>query len=49
MYVALWPPRTKQTLERLAGAGLVEAHGSSRGRSYTLSAVVYRAKGDYTR
>ena len=31
---------------------MVEAHGSSRGRSYMLSAAVYRAKGEevaYTR
>ena len=42
----------KRTLEALTEAGLVEAHGSTRGRSYTLSATVYRAAGDkagYTR
>lgn len=42
----------KRTLEALTEAGLVEAHGSTRGRSYTLSAAVYRAAGDkagYTR
>jgi ATP-dependent DNA helicase RecG len=42
----------KRTLEALTEAGLVEAHGSTRGRSYTLSAIVYRAAGDkagYTR
>ena len=42
----------KQTLEALTEAGLVEAHGSARGRSYTLSAAVYQAAGDkagYTR
>lgn len=42
----------KRTLEALTEAGLVEAHGSTRGRSYTLSVGVYRAAGDkagYTR
>lgn len=42
----------KRTLEALTEAGLVEAHGSTRGRSYTLSAAIYRAAGDkagYTR
>lgn len=42
----------KHTLEALTEAGLVEAHGSTRGRSYTLSVAVYRAAGDkagYTR
>jgi ATP-dependent DNA helicase RecG len=33
-------------LERLVEAGLVEAHGATKGRSYTLSASVYRALGD---
>ncbi|OAN24103.1 ATP-binding protein [Pseudomonas oryzihabitans] len=42
----------KRTLEALTEAGLVEAHGATRGRSYTLSASLYRAAGDkaaYTR
>lgn len=42
----------KRTLEALTEAGLVQAHGNTRGRSYTLSASVYRAAGDkagYTR
>ncbi|MCH9826283.1 MAG: putative DNA binding domain-containing protein [Gammaproteobacteria bacterium] len=42
----------KHTLEALCEAGLVEAHGSTRARSYTLSAGVYQAVGDkaaYTR
>jgi ATP-dependent DNA helicase RecG len=42
----------KRTLEALTEAGLVQAHGHTRGRSYTLSASVYRAAGDkagYTR
>ena len=44
--------RAKRTLEALTEAGLVEAHGHTRGRSYTLSAPVYSAVGDkagYTR
>jgi ATP-dependent DNA helicase RecG len=44
--------QAKRTLEHLVEAGLVEAHGSNRARSYTLSADMYRAKGDklaYTR
>jgi ATP-dependent DNA helicase RecG len=32
-------------LEKLVEAGLVEAHGSGRGRLYTLSAKVYRHTG----
>lgn len=42
----------KRTLEALTEAGLVEAHGSTRGRSYALSASLYQAAGDkaaYTR
>jgi len=44
--------QAKRTLEHLVEAGLVEAHGNNRSRSYTLSAELYRAKGDklaYTR
>ena len=42
----------RRTLEALTEAGLVDAHGTGRGRSYTLSASVYRLRGDkaaYTR
>lgn len=42
----------KRTLEALTEAGLVEAHGTTRGRSYTLSARIYQASGEkaaYTR
>lgn len=42
----------KRTLEALTEAGLVEAHGNTRGRSYTLSAAVYSMVSDkaaYTR
>ncbi|TBW08715.1 ATPase [Azotobacter chroococcum] len=42
----------KRTLEALTEAGLVEAHGATRARSYTLSATLYQAVGDkaaYTR
>ena len=42
----------KRTLEALTEAGLIEAHGTTRGRSYTLSASLYQASGDkaaYTR
>ena len=38
----------KRTLEALTEACLVEAHGSTRGRSYTLSASLYQAAGDKT-
>ena len=44
--------QAKRTLEQLVEAGLVEAHGNTRNRSYTLSAQVYRARGKqvaYTR
>jgi len=33
---------TRTALEKLVEAGLVEAHGIGRGRTYTLSAKVYR-------
>jgi len=39
----------KRTLEALIEIGLVEAHGSNRGRSYTLSANLYADKAAYTR
>ncbi|MFT3800527.1 MAG: ATP-binding protein [Burkholderiaceae bacterium] len=42
----------KRILEALTEAGLIEAHGNTRWRSYTLSAVVYQQAGDkagYTR
>jgi ATP-dependent DNA helicase RecG len=37
---------TRTALEKLVEAGLVEAHGSGRGRTYTLSAKVYRHAGE---
>jgi len=37
--------QTRILLERLLEAGLIEAHGSGRGRSYTLSARVYQQSG----
>ena len=36
---------TRHTVEKLTEAGLVEAHGSGRGQTYTLSARVYRKAG----
>jgi ATP-dependent DNA helicase RecG len=36
---------TRASLEKLAEAGLVEPHGTGRGRTYTLSAKVYRHTG----
>ena len=46
------PAQAKRTLEALVEMGLVQAHGSARGRSYTLAVGVYQADGDkaaYTR
>lgn len=46
------PSQAKRTLERLVEAGLAQPHGNTRNRSYTLSAEMYRAKGEqvaYTR
>ena len=43
---------TRTALEKLVEAGLVEAHGTGRGRTYTLSAKVYQHSGqkaDYVR
>ncbi|MDF1580866.1 MAG: crosslink repair DNA glycosylase YcaQ family protein [Desulfuromonadales bacterium] len=37
--------QTRIILEKLLETGLIEAHGSGRGRSYTLSAGVYRRSG----
>jgi len=39
---------TRATLEKLVEAGLVEAYGTGRGRSYTLSAKVYKTSGQKT-
>jgi ATP-dependent DNA helicase RecG len=36
---------TRTALERLVEAGLVDAHGAGRGRTYTLSAKVYQHAG----
>ncbi|MDR3554007.1 MAG: helix-turn-helix transcriptional regulator [Syntrophobacteraceae bacterium] len=36
---------TRAALEKLTEAGLVEAHGMGRGRTYTLSAKVYGKAG----
>ena len=36
---------TRTELEKLTEAGLVEAHGTGRGRTYTLSAKVYQRVG----
>ena len=36
---------TRRTLEKLTEAGLIEAHGSGRGRTYTLSVRIYRKAG----
>jgi ATP-dependent DNA helicase RecG len=44
--------QARRTLQQLVEAGLVEAHGNTRNRSYTLSAQWYRARGErlaYTR
>jgi ATP-dependent DNA helicase RecG len=44
--------QAKRVLETLHEAGLVQAHGVTKGRSYTLSAGLYQALGDkaaYTR
>ena len=44
--------QARRTLEQLVEAGLVQAHGNTRNRSYTLSADLYRGKGGqvaYTR
>ena len=46
------PAQAKRTLEALVEAGLAQAHGATRGRTYTLAAGVYQADGDkaaYTR
>lgn len=43
---------TRAAIERLVEAGLISAHGTGRGRTYTLSAAVYRKAGhkvDYIR
>jgi len=38
-------PSTRATLEKLVEAGMVEAQGTGRGRSYTLSVKVYKKTG----
>lgn len=39
---------TRAALEKLVESGLVEAHGVGRGRTYTMSAKVYRKMGEKT-
>jgi ATP-dependent DNA helicase RecG len=39
-------PSARAVLERLVEAGIVQAHGVKKGRTYTLSAAVYRSMGD---
>lgn len=39
---------TRVSLEKLVEAGLIEAHGDGRGRSYTLSARLYSKTGEKT-
>ena len=39
-------PQTRSVIERLVEVGMVEAHGSGRGRNYILSARIYRRSGD---
>jgi len=39
-------PQTRSVIERLVETGMVEAHGSGRGRHYILSARIYRRSGD---
>ena len=44
--------QARRTLEALLEAGLVQAHGATKGRTYTLTPAVYQADGDkaaYTR
>lgn len=46
------PAHARKTLESLVESGLVQAHGSARGRTYTLSLGLYQAGGreaDYIR
>lgn len=46
------PAQAKKTLEGLVEAGLAQAHGSARGRTYTLALGVYQVDGrqaDYIR
>lgn len=45
--ISVQKPETaiRTTLEKLKEAGIVEAHGTGRGRTYTLSAKVYRRTG----
>lgn len=46
------PDQAKRTLEGLHEVGLVQAHGATKARSYTLSAGLYQSMGDkaaYTR
>jgi ATP-dependent DNA helicase RecG len=46
------PAQAKRTLEALLEAGLVQAHGATKGRTYMLAPGVYQADGDkaaYTR
>ena len=41
------PTQARRILESLVEVGLVQPHGNTRSRSYTLSAEVYQAKGQH--
>ncbi|MGO4396170.1 ATP-binding protein [Variovorax sp. M-6] len=46
------PAQARRTLEALLEAGLAQAHGATKGRTYTLAPGIYQADGDkaaYTR
>jgi ATP-dependent DNA helicase RecG len=52
LHIQREPAQAKRTLETLLEAGLVQAHGATKGRTYTLAPGVYLAGGDkaaYTR
>ncbi len=52
MHIQRDATQAKRTLETLLEAGLVQAHGATKGRTYTLAPSVYGASGDkaaYTR
>jgi ATP-dependent DNA helicase RecG len=46
LHIQREPSQARRTLEALVEAGLAQAHGATKGRTYTLAAGVYQAEGN---
>ncbi len=46
LHIQREPAQARRTLEALVEAGLAQAHGATKGRTYTLAPGIYHADGD---